>query len=89
MLTDLQKVLANGVLLNSALYLIMCFVAGILTGNPMAWKLAVASVGLCYVSYMGQYFSGLDELYARIGQTAVACSIVSGVCSGIALLWKS
>ncbi len=35
-------------ILNSALYLVGVFLAGVATGNKLAWSLALVTMGLCY-----------------------------------------
>lgn len=85
-MTDLQKLLAAGILLNSALYLTGVVAAGLVTGNDAAWKMALAAMGLCYVSYTCQFQYGTHWLYQTVGKAAVACSIVAGVAAGIFLL---
>lgn len=87
-MTDLQKFLFAAILLNSALYLSGVFAAGILLANPFAWKLALIAAGMCYVTYVAQYFSGVRHLYARVGEITTWLSIVAGVLAGLALLWK-
>lgn len=88
-LTGLQKMIMLGALLNGALYLTACFTAGLVTQNPLAWKLAIACAGLCFISYTAQYLSALGPSYMAIAKTAVACSIVAGVGAGVALLLKA
>ncbi len=88
-LTDLQKCLIFAALLNSALYLTGCFVAGMVAGNAVAWKLALATTGLCFLSYMGQYFSGLGLVWRILSKLAALGSIVAGVAAGVALLWRA
>lgn len=46
-----QFILAFGAILNSALYLIFLFVAGLVTAHPMAWGAAIIDAGMIYVSY--------------------------------------
>lgn len=71
-----------GVLLNSALYLTGCFVAGLVTANAMAWRLALASAGVTYVCYLIQPL-GLPRPAVIC---VVAISIVLGLGAGLSLL---
>lgn len=71
-----------GVLLNSALYLTGCFVAGLVLQNAFAWRLALAAAGLAYLGYVAQTLG-------RWGYTApvfVVVSMVLGVAAGLVLL---
>ena len=40
-----------GALLNSAIYLLCVFVAGIVTAHPFAWKEALVAMGITYLSH--------------------------------------
>lgn len=51
---DERPYLYIAILINSALYLTGVFVAGLMLGNGWAWKLALLTAGLCYLSYMAQ-----------------------------------
>jgi hypothetical protein len=73
-----------GLLLNSALALIGIFVAGIVTGTPLAWKLAIASAALTYFLYLFQFMGGKPPLVG----TAQAAAIVAGGLGFIMLLVK-
>lgn len=84
-MTDMQKILAYGLFINSALYLVGVFVAGMRFHNDFAWKMALASAGFTYVGYMVQFL----ELPRAVSGTAVTFSVVLGLAAGLALLWKS
>lgn len=86
MLTDLQKLLAHAVLINSVVYCALVFVAGLHTSNPAAWKLAIATLGLCWVCYAGEYLSGYGESYRRAAMVASGLSILTGLGAGLTLL---
>lgn len=79
---DDRRFAAIGLLLNSALYLSGCFVAGLFTGNSWAWKFALASFGLAYVGYVLQ----LIPASRRSAWFPVVLSIGTGVLSGLFLL---
>ena len=49
-----MTIIAAGAILNSALYFIGLFVAGLALGKPTAVILALCGVGGCYFSYMAQ-----------------------------------
>lgn len=71
-----------GVLLNSALYLTGCFVAGLWTGNSVAWRLALAGAGVTYVCYVIQpYPIPRPALIASL-----VASIALGLFAGLALI---
>jgi hypothetical protein len=87
-----KLVMAIGVLLNSALYLSGCFIAGLATANAAAWVLALASCGVTYLSYICQLAGDAgseDRLLATLGRWApvlVWTSICLGFLAGMALL---
>ena len=85
-MTWTQIVLALGVYLNAALYLTMVFVAGLVTKNDLAWKLAAVSAGLCYFAYVIQIVFPEHRHFAN---SVVATSIIAGIVAGGALLWWS
>lgn len=86
MMNDLQKLLAHAVLLNSVAYCTLIFIAGIHVGNPAAWKLAIATLGLCWICYAGEYLSGYGLSFRRAAQLASGLSILTGLGAGLALL---
>lgn len=88
-MTAHQLFLAGAAVLYSTLYLALVVVVGLATGNPLAWKLGLASLGLCYLCFVFQYYGGVHAIYLTVANTAVACSIVAGVLAGVALLVKS
>jgi len=85
-LATFKLVTAVGALLNSALFLAGCFVAGILYRNPMAWRLALVAAGLTYLSHLChvQHFPG-DRL-AVWGNMLTWVAIVVSIAAGLALL---
>lgn len=46
------SLMAVGVMLNSALYLVAVVAAGFLTAHPKSWKLGIAALGVTYLSYV-------------------------------------
>jgi hypothetical protein len=82
----------RGIQVNSALYLAGCFLAGLATQNGWAWRLALAAMGVTYLSYLIQAQEERD-IYAAIvaGPTyavyVVYASIALGVLAGFALLF--
>ena len=96
---NLQPII-RGIQVNSALYLTMAFVAGLVSGHPLAWKLALAAIGVTYLSYTLQMPKLVAEypndptprvVYFRfqraIAQFMVIWSIALGAAAGIALLF--
>lgn len=82
-MTPDQKFLAIGIYINSALYLSAVFTAGLWTGNALAWKLAIATFGTCYLAYVAQVT--IPELRGlNIG--LVIASVVLGMLAGLSLL---
>jgi len=78
-----------GALIHSALYQVGVFVAGIVTGHHLAWNLALAAMGVTYISHaLG--FVAFDTGSRRLmaGANAVVwLSIAFGAAAGIALLF--
>lgn len=82
-----------GALINSALYLLCVFVAGLVTGHPLAWKAAVTAMGLAYLGYVTALLAAgsAKALAAQVRWLAVSNAIVSasmsiGALAGILLL---
>jgi hypothetical protein len=88
-----------GALVNSALYLGSVFVAGIVTGNRLAWTLAIAAMGVTYLSYIvqtprvvpreGYSYDPTPELRLPphvLAVTMVMASILLGAFAGLSLL---
>ena len=78
-----QRLLVIGIYINSALYLAGVFVAGIITNNPTAWKLSLATAGFCYLTYTAQVMGAQRAACLAL----FATSVVLGVFSGLSLLW--
>lgn len=78
-----KNIMAAGVLLNSALYLNGVFVAGLLQGNEWAWKLALVTFGVTYLSYVAQFVRD----GSAVAVILVWLSIGIGITAGFALLF--
>lgn len=77
-----------GALLNSAIYLACVFFAGIVVGDPLAWKLALAAMGVTYLSHILQLPAPSGRhLPMSIMFLAVIASVVLGIAAGVALLF--
>lgn len=73
-----------GALINSALYLLCVFVAGIVTGHPVAWKLALVALGVTYISHIAQ----IGPLVSRDWcMGIVVLSVALGATAGVDLLF--
>jgi len=70
-----------GAQLNSAIYLAGCFIGGMYSWHPLAWKFAIAAAGVTYLSYLAQ-ITGMP----RLANGVTVISIVLGATAGIALL---
>ena len=83
-----KLVMAIGVLLNSALYLAACFVAGLVLGKPLVYDLAIAASGVTYLSYIAHFSSEEpgDHLHS-IAIYLVFASVALGVLAGLSLLF--
>lgn len=89
----LIQLFSRGLLLNSALYLCGCFVAGMVTGTDWAWKASLASMGLAYVSYAIQTAqvlngSGREPWTTMVTVGVTGLSITAGIISGCVLLLR-
>jgi len=72
-----------GALVNSGLYLLCVFVAGIVTGHPMAYRLALASMGFAFFSHVLQIVRGNQDTAATL---VVVLSWIVGAAAFGALL---
>ena len=78
-----------GALLNGALYLGAVFVAGVATGHPFAWRLAIAALGVTYIAHVIQFTAAQtrnDEM-GDIGNMVVWVSLALGIAAGVLLLF--
>ncbi len=83
-MTPDQKFLAIGIYLNSSLYYAGVFIAGMVTGNQVAWKLALTGVGICYFLYVSQVLG--SSRWTQL--TLMWLSVVLGIAGGLALLFN-
>jgi len=77
------------IIVNSALYLTTVFIAGMVTGHDLAWKLAVATFGLCYLTpAISDAVKGAESvvLQSAISSFFFLSSVALGAAAGIALL---
>jgi hypothetical protein len=75
--------IAAGVVINSALYLMGCFIAGLMQHSPAAWRTALAAMGVTYLCYLFQTFPAPPRWLVC---PTVAASILLGAVSGLILL---
>ena len=83
-MTEDQRFIAIGAYINSALYCAGVFVAGIVRGNPWAWRLALATVGVTFLCYNAQL--ALPQIGRGTLSFMTWCTIVVGICAGVSLL---
>ena len=80
-----------GALINSALYLVCVFVAGLVTGHSWAWKLAIVSLGVTFLIYATELSTptSVEKAHTRanllIGMIPI--SWLLGAAAGILLLF--
>lgn len=72
-----------GVLINSALYLTGCFVAGVFFMQPVAWKFALITAAVAYLAYTAQETPEMPKIASGL----VLLSIVTGSIAGLSLLF--
>ena len=82
-----KLVMAIGVLLNSALYLGGCLIAGLATQNGIAWRFALAALGITYFSYVCHFAASEWNELGRLAIIFVWLSVLLGACAGVALLF--
>lgn len=75
-----------GILLNSALYIVMVFVAAILANAPIARDLAIATAAACYFAYVAQLNSSRRPTAEEAQVLLNLFSAIVGMVAGIALL---
>jgi 4-hydroxybenzoate polyprenyltransferase len=76
-----------GALINSALYLVCVFVAGLVTGHPWAWKLAIASIGVTFLAYSFQLHQQRMKAQPDAVVVLILFSWLLGAAAGILLLF--
>jgi hypothetical protein len=80
-----------GALINSALYLVCVFVAGLVTGHPWAWRLAIASIGVsflvCVVELSPITTASKELTRANMLNALIPISWLLGIAAGILLLF--
>jgi len=76
-----QRCLAWGVYLSATTYLVMVFVAGVLTAHAHAWQLSIVTAGLNYLAYTVQL---ADNRSLAVG--LVSASSIAGAVAGVLLL---
>lgn len=78
-----------GALLNSAIYLACVFFAGIVVGDPLAWKLALAAMGVTYLSHVAGMRAAVLQSgrWITVSNAVVIASIAIGIAAGVALLF--
>lgn len=89
-LATFKLMMAIGVLLNSALYLISVIAAGLVTHNHAAWWLGIAAAGTTYLSYVCHFAAAEGDRTAETCQALAAplvwFSIALGAAAGLWLL---
>lgn len=79
-----QSLTGAGILVNSALYIAMVFIAAILAQAPIARDFAIATAGACYFAYVAQlHGKGAETPQAVLGVLSAAL----GVAAGFALIF--
>lgn len=81
---NLSNPFVFGALLNSALYLSAAFMAGLVTQHGIAWKLALATIGLTYLSHVAQLPAGGRTDWLATG--LIWTTRVTGAVAGLLLL---
>jgi hypothetical protein len=83
-MTEDQRLLVIGAYINSALYCAGVFVAGILLSHPLAWQLALATVGVTFLSYFAQLAAQYLQPWVLVA--FVLITILLGIAAGVVLL---
>lgn len=80
---DPKTLAAIGLFISSGAYLGGCIAAGLVVGNPLAWKLALLGAGLSYFTYASQLVP--SQPVAQV--TLMWLSILTGAAAGVVLLF--
>lgn len=72
-----------GALINSALYLVLVFVAGLAAHNHAVVNVDIAAIGVTYLSYTAQ----ITGIMPQVSNALVFLSIGLGVIAGILLVF--
>lgn len=84
---EANRLLFIALILNSALYITGVFVAGLVTGHPFAWQLAIVTAALCYFSpFVQLLLVGKPKSQHWPGLVLVIVSILVGAAAGFSLL---
>lgn len=85
---DSDKMLWTMGIVASTMYQVGVFVAGLATGNSLAWKLALLTAGLTYLSALVQITFPVQRssVTGSFGIGTVIGSIICGVVAGIVFL---
>jgi hypothetical protein len=75
-----------GALINSALYMLCAFAAGLVTNHPLAWKLALAAMGVAFFTHLISMLRD-SRLAINVAECLAVISWLLGAASGIALLF--
>ena len=87
-LATFKVVMAIGVLINSALYLVGCFVLGIYLRRPLVYDLAIAASGVTYLSFTVHFVSDqAGDTKQAVAVLLVYLSIVLGAGAGVGILF--
>jgi hypothetical protein len=81
---DDQKLSGVAIITHGSLYLAGVYAAGIATGHPWAWKLALASMGVAYIGESLQY--AVPFKYRLASLISYGASVILGALAGIALI---
>ena len=85
-MTDLQRILLWEQLVNAGLFNVGVIFVGTLAHNWAAPRLALASIGIGFLSYFCQFLETTGQLRAVPGSVLGIASIILGAAAGINLL---
>lgn len=77
---------ALGAFIYGALYLTGVFVAGIVTVDPWAWKLALVSAGLAYLTQLADGAAQMAHMWTGIITTLLIVTVAASIAAGVMLL---
>jgi hypothetical protein len=78
-MNETQRLLVIGVYINSALYLIGVFTAGVIQHVPHAWQFALLSAGVAYLSYWLQIIRAPEWVNIVLVGISVGAGFAAGV----------
>jgi hypothetical protein len=82
--TEREKFGIIAILVSATTYLVLVAIAAVVSGHPVALRLAIATAGVNYFGYLVQM---QPRVYFPLARVLVVLSVVCGAAAGLNLLW--